>query len=741
MNIFRHTMKKIPVILLILVLVLCLLGFRATFASSAAQLELVEQKDLKGKEQIILKKAGETVISTQLPIQILLATDRLALYSQGYDSLKKDRGDVTGYGSLKVSKNLSFHFNDYWTILTDGFQIEREVRVIGTERAGFASRIMFTPSDVYTKNRTCLFVPGMIYGDAQFLPTSAIGGTDNFKGSKTNIFIREDRMSAPLFGIYFTGSHHSLALLNPSPNGQTTEKESHNLLPTVLTDARFQFGSIGVQIEHGSLRIGYCYPGNEGEITYKGDIYPGGHLKQWRRRFHPVIDGFTHTYCIRIIVDSPDSFSSFYTEMWREAWKVLNPNINRQNISLIKRSILTALASQVELNGRYSGLPNWVDAYKGGVNFTDRKAVLGFTGKNLESARFLLRGADEKWNRDSVDMRKKALNIIASFLNIKMNPPAATGFNLDNGAPVIALPHKKQIYLRSLGDGFKALAYAYLDEQRRGKVHKKWLNWMKKFAGWLLNQQNEKGGFPRSWQPSTGLVAEKSTLSSYQAVPFLILLTQITGQSKYLDAAIKAAEVSWTSSQKYGQFIGGTIDNPNVLDKEAATLSLEAYLLLYEHTGNKKWLVRSKTAANFAETWIYIWNVPMPIDESNHLLQWKKGNSTVGLQLISTGHSLVDMYMAFNADEFAKLYRYTGDNHYLQVARILLHNTKAMTAISGREFDLRGAGWQQEHWSLAPPRGFGLHRGWLPWVATSQLNGIYGIEDLGDDLKKKLLWQ
>ena len=76
--------------------------------------------------------------------------------------------------------------------------------------------------------------------------------------------------------------------------------------------------------------------------------------------------------------------------------------------------------------------------------------------------------------------------------------------------------------------------------------------------------------------------------------------------------------------------------------------------------------------------------------------------------------------------------------HYLDVARLLLHNTKNMLALPGRTFDLATPGWQQEHWSLAPRRGYGLHRGWLPWVATSQLNGIFGVLDLDGDVYREL---
>lgn len=185
-------------------------------------------------------------------------------------------------------------------------------------------------------------------------------------------------------------------------------------------------------------------------------------------------------------------------------------------------------------------------------------------------------------------------------------------------------------------------------------------------------------------------------------------------------------------------FVGGTIDNPNVIDKEAGTLSIEAYLALYTYTKDKKWITRAKAAADFAETWMYIWNVPMPEDETNSELHWKKGVSTVGLQLISTGHSLADAYMCFDVDEYAELSVLAKDKHYEDVAKILLHNTKGMLVLTGRTYDLLGPGWQQEHWSLAPMRGFGLHRIWLPWVSTSHLNGIFGLEEYNVKMFKRL---
>jgi hypothetical protein len=81
---------------------------------------------------------------------------------------------------------------------------------------------------------------------------------------------------------------------------------------------------------------------------------------------------------------------------------------------------------------------------------------------------------------------------------------------------------------------------------------------------------------------------------------------------------------------------------------------------------------------------------------------------------------------------YAKLYKHTKDQHDLDVARLLLHDTKSMVALPGRQYDMKGIGRQQEGWRMGaggPGRGMSGHRFWLPWVSANHLYSITGLEE------------
>jgi hypothetical protein len=288
----------------------------------------------------------------------------------------------------------------------------------------------------------------------------------------------------------------------------------------------------------------------------------------------------------------------------------------------------------------------------------------------------------------------------------------------------------------------RVLMRACRREKAQGREHPEWSKWVKTYVDWLILQQRADGSFPRRWVAGSNEVAEPTGTVSYCPVPLLVIMSEETGDPKYKEAAIRAAEYVWTNFGSRGFFVGGASDNPNITDKEAGMLSMEAFLSLYDSTKDSKWLDRAQTAATFAESWIWIWNVPMPLDADDAQLHWKKGVPALGFQGITAMNSgSVDEYLDWAVPSYAKLYNLTKDPHYLDVARVLLHDTKSMVALPGRQYDMKGIGWQQEGWGMGPGRmgrGVGGHRFWLPWISANHLYGITGLEEYDPALFKML---
>lgn len=365
------------------------------------------------------------------------------------------------------------------------------------------------------------------------------------------------------------------------------------------------------------------------------------------------------------------------------------------------------------------------------------KIIMGFVAKGIESADQLLQEGDRDPGPRGQRMRELGLMMINSFVRIvPMSPPAGTGFNLMTGKP--DCQSAGVVTIREPSEDLSTLIDVIRREKKLGREHPEWMAWCRQFGDWLVPQQRVDGSFPRSWNAGSGTPREESGTSSCIPVPFLVKLTEETGDPKYLNCAIRAAEYTWETYGSKGIFIGGATDNPNVTDKEAGMLALEGYLALFENTKDNKWLECAKAAADFAETWIWIWNIPMPLDADPANLGWKPGVPTTGVNGITARGSGVDQYMAWSVPAYAKMYKYTNDEHYLDVARILLLNTKAMLAIPGRTYDLLGPGWQQENWSMGRNRGNGSHRSWLPWVSVNHLHGITGLEEFDRQLFQQL---
>ena len=743
-------------------------------------------RSVAGSWGIEISGNGFPHLTQEKPAQIEIygADGNTADLASGYDSVQKGTGEVIARANVTGERHAALLVVDDWKIERGALALSRRVTVSsGEDHAGFYSGIRLKTAPETGWSDIDYMAPGALYADPSGNGESAPGGTLNYRAKRLEF--REDQLAAPLFAMSFHGGYWA-AVLDVAPRGDTTWQETTAPPTSTIIDERIQFGAVGArQNPSGGVEFGFWYPGSTAGFSAAFGSTPKPAL---RRRYHPLKTGFAQNYRVAFRFGQNATFTTMERNAWRWAWQTLSPPVMHLDLDLVRRTLTDHLEAHVIQTDGRAGVPFLYDAVTGkpgsirtpiyatggtpvppppypeeqspeqkaelqawarsvGVDLDPSfselwrwpKVVMGFVSKGTEVADQLLIEADRDSGPRGQKMRQSGLAIIDSFVHLlPMSPPSASGFSLQTGKP--DSEPAGIFFLRAPSEGMQTVVESYEREKRAGHEHPEWLTWCRQLADWLLTQQRTDGSFPRSWKNGTGEVNEDSGTSSYNPVPLLVSLSRVTGEKKYLNAAIRAGDYVWQNYGSRGVFVGGTTDNPNVVDKEAGMLSLEAFLALYEATKEPRWLERAKVAGDYTETWIWIWNLPMAIGADDTKLTWKRGVPTIGLQGISArGPGGVDEYLDWAVPQFAELYKFTKDEHYLDVARVLLFDTKSMLALPGRTYDLAGPGWQQENWGMGPGRrGFGSHRSWLPWVSANHLHGITGLEQLDPALYQRL---
>lgn len=667
-------------------------------------------------------------------IEVSAGPGQVRELTAAYKTATRTGDTLDATAEIPDTSGVSFQVHDRWKLVGDILSVQRTVSVKGSAPGGFDSAVLFDLPKSTAWDDVSYLAPGILYADPTYDGERSPGGTLNFAAH--HIILREDILPAPMFGMYFKDGA-SVTMLDPTPRGDTTEEES-KLTQAEMTDSRFQFGSLGVwQPQAGGLQFGFRYPASVDDFSRSRREGP----PQWVRRFHPIQAGFSQAYQVDFRLAHAANFRDFSRESWRWSWSTLRPAVTPIDVLTVRRVLMDHLAAQIaQING-HAAVPFVLSTMTNDLNWNWTMSAMGFVGKDLDCADALLREGDRDLGPRGQHMRELGLAMISTMITAFPSVPLpATGIDLVTGQPwdhIWLSP-----WLRNATEDMRVLMLAYRREKKLGRDHPEWIAWVRQYADWLIQQQRPDGSFPRRWKPSSNEAVEPSGTASYNAVPVLVIMSQETGDPKYRQSALRAAEYTWTNYGSRGLFIGGASDNPNITDKEAGMLSLEAFLSLYEDDKDPKWLDRAKAAGDFAESWTWIWNLPMPVDADNAELHWKKGVPTVGLQgitALSAGGA--DEYLDCAVGLYARLYNYTRDPHYLEVTRVLLHDTKSMVALPGRLYDMKGPGWQQENFGMGPGprgRGVGSHRLWLPWVSANHLHGINNLEEYDPALFRKL---
>ena len=372
----------------------------------------------------------------------------------------------------------------------------------------------------------------------------------------------------------------------------------------------------------------------------------------------------------------------------------------------------------------------------------------GFTGRQLNIALDLA--------MHSEDYFRKAERVIDFFVNycITENGWVYSLYDTEKGAPFASFGDAsaprlhymyyekcKGNYLRTMTEPMLDLLEAYLWYRKKGVKKEKWLESVIRFANFLLEKQNADGSWCRAYS-MTGEPVYMNDREDYTTeendrgrkastiipVMFLCALANCLGEEKYLQSAKKAGNYALEHEVRWELYQGGTMDNPNVVDKEASQYMMAGLYHLYQMTKSPEYLEGALCAAKQFVTWNYIWNAPM---RKGNIL-FSRGFCTKGMGAINSiwCGGVVDIYSLFHIRELYLLGKEAEESFLIEMAEDISIATQQILSWSGDTMGFCDSGMQPEGFGICPQ---GMDEGmiekgdiWgtLGWIYSAGISGM-----------------
>ena len=607
--------------------------------------------------------------------------------SAKYEQISAQKYGYLCTATVSTENGSQIAFSDRYYLQDGTFALARraEVVAVGQGDFGFQTVYSFGSTDPQKQHTEFdYFIPSILYKDSRDMAAGAPGS--NLGVPK--MYVKETRTGLPLSMLRDKETGYSIAIAHLEPqinvNGKLYGGSDGN------ADNDLQYGSIGYSSENG-MSVDFCYPCAEVPLNNM-------------RIYHEITKGNAHEYKLSILPEHQDSYAKSMTNTFKAAFAAESPAVAQDvDIDAIyddNIEVFTNTYKEFDVNGSIveAGVPfsldlTTPDTYGDWSSSQGYSFQFGFIGQQTSIAFNLLRTGIETGD---AEMERQGRTMLAFWSSSKVMSDALppSWWDPNNGSSTT--PGTARYYpsfLRCIVDGLEGMLDACVWARNNGvSGYEAWESALLKVGSWLAEHQNDDGSYYRAYRTNGTVWQEASDPATYQgtsklntpvAIRLLVRLYEYTGEEKYSAAAEKAAEFSYNNlyldREKY---VGGTPDNPNTVDKEAAIYALYGFDAAYELTGEQKYLDAAEHAAVSALSWVYCYDFAVPGGVNEDINTFHDGGVS-GFSLIATGHSGADNYSAVLYYEFFKMYLHTGDEFYRDAAYFLQQNTKLSSDYNG----------------------------------------------------------
>ena len=146
----------------------------------------------------------------------------------------------------------------------------------------------------------------------------------------------------------------------------------------------------------------------------------------------------------------------------------------------------------------------------------------------------------------------------------------------------------------------------------------------------------------------------------------MLELYNLTKEQKYLDNALEAMDFYYARDLDEFVCTAGALDCASI-DKETAYPFATAALMLYDITGDAKFIERAERAAYYFTSWMFFYEVLY----KNGSEFTEYGYRTTGGTAISAEHHAIDAWGSVIVPELCRLAELTGDEKWRRIARLM----------------------------------------------------------------------
>ncbi|MBI9061895.1 MAG: hypothetical protein JEZ14_07885 [Marinilabiliaceae bacterium] len=294
---------------------------------------------------------------------------------------------------------------------------------------------------------------------------------------------------------------------------------------------------------------------------------------------------------------------------------------------------------------------------------------IGWTGGMISTYPLLFEGSDSTRQ-----------NVIRNFDWLFPNGISPSGFfwcsgekgNIWHGGDP-RKPHTKNWHLiRKSGDGLYYVIKQFLLMEKMGiPVKESWKEGAKTVANAFVNLWNTNHQLGQFVDNVTGEIQVGGSTSGGITPAALSLASNYFNNPEYLTAAREIGGYFHENYIKKGLTCGGPGDALQNFDSESCYALVESYAVLYETTGEKKWLEIGEEIARQFSTWVISYNYEFP----ENSLYAKKGIHSIGAVNANTQNKHGSPGICTHSGSgLLKLYRATGDKFYIDLLYDIAHN-------------------------------------------------------------------